>query len=337
MLQANFRNTRAVTDLANTLLKIKQARFGSIDRESNFLVRSASAAMPGAVTLCPAEGRTLSSELDAAHPRSRRAFAVIVLRDEDKAAAQAQFHTPLRLLGARGQGTGVRPHRAATGFVSGQRAAYAEVCDGVTAPDLAGDELDYRRAKDKSDKSLELYKFYVNALYVAMTRAVQNLYLVESDTGIRCCACSACRSATARRGDDTASSKEEWAQEARKLELQGKQEQAEPSATFLQARAGALAGVRRSTTARNARQGLSRARAGQQDQAATVRLRRLLSTSPCWPMAVRATRSSRRGAATSTRLRATLGRKHLRPLLRRSTSRTSCRHATGMASSTALR
>ncbi|MFY8083674.1 MAG: UvrD-helicase domain-containing protein, partial [Rubrivivax sp.] len=37
LLQANYRNTRAVTDLANRLLKIKQARFGSVDRESNFL------------------------------------------------------------------------------------------------------------------------------------------------------------------------------------------------------------------------------------------------------------------------------------------------------------
>ena len=49
--------------------------------------------------------------------------------------------------------------------------------------DLERDELDYRRAKDKSDKSLELYKFYVNALYVAMTRAVESLTLVEADTG----------------------------------------------------------------------------------------------------------------------------------------------------------
>ena len=42
--------------------------------------------------------------------------------------------------------------------------------------------FEYRRARDKGDKSLELYKFYVNALYVAMTRAVESLVLVESDT-----------------------------------------------------------------------------------------------------------------------------------------------------------
>ena len=53
-MQANFRNTRAVTALANRLLKIKQARFGSVDRESNFLVKCASHAA-GEVRLLKAE------------------------------------------------------------------------------------------------------------------------------------------------------------------------------------------------------------------------------------------------------------------------------------------
>ena len=44
ILQTNFRNTQAVTGIANRLLRIKQARFGSVDRESNFLVRCASSA-----------------------------------------------------------------------------------------------------------------------------------------------------------------------------------------------------------------------------------------------------------------------------------------------------
>lgn len=39
VLRANFRNGEQVTRVANTLLKIKHSRFGSIDRESNFLGR----------------------------------------------------------------------------------------------------------------------------------------------------------------------------------------------------------------------------------------------------------------------------------------------------------
>lgn len=50
--------------------------------------------------------------------------------------------------------------------------------------DLGVDELDYCRAKDKADKSLGLCKFYVSALYVAMTRAVQSLTLLVSDPGL---------------------------------------------------------------------------------------------------------------------------------------------------------
>ncbi len=233
VLQANFRNTRAVTQLANTLLQIKQARFGSIDRESNFLVKSASLDA-GDVYLLPAKDAVLR-DLDA-RTRASVNHAVVVLRDEDKAQARSLFHTPLVFSVHEAKGLEY-PHVILYSLVSGQRAAFSEVCDGVTPADLAGDELNYSRAKDKSDKSLELYKFYVNALYVAMTRAVQSLVLVESDTshpllqllGLQVSASTGAGPVTA------ASTKEQWAQEARKLEMQGKQEQAQAIRdTFLQ-------------------------------------------------------------------------------------------------------
>jgi hypothetical protein len=40
ILNANFRNSPQVTQIANRLPHIKHARFGSLDRESNYLVRS---------------------------------------------------------------------------------------------------------------------------------------------------------------------------------------------------------------------------------------------------------------------------------------------------------
>ena len=231
VLQANFRNTQAVTELANTLLKIKQARFGSIDRESNFLVQSTSGE-PGEVMLVQARDAALR-QIDAATHASAR-HAVIVLRDEDKIQARAHFRTPLVFSVHEAKGLEY-PHVVLMGIVSGQRAAYAEVCDGVAPQDLQRDELDYRRAKDKSDKSLELYKFYVNALYVAMTRAVQNLTIVESDTGHPIFRLLGLQAGEASTSATQASTKEEWAQEARKLELQGKQEQARAIRdTFLQ-------------------------------------------------------------------------------------------------------
>ena len=75
-------------------------------------------------------------------------------------------------------------------LVSGNRAVYADLCRDVVAADLEGDELDYRRAKDKADKSLELNKFYVNALYVAMTRAMEDWRLSSPTSGILCCSFS---------------------------------------------------------------------------------------------------------------------------------------------------
>ena len=233
VLQANFRNTLAVTQLANTLLKIKQARFGSIDRESNFLVHSSSSE-PGEVTLIQAKDAVLR-QLDAATRASAR-HAVIVLRDEDKPAARSQFHTPLVFSVHEAKGLEY-PHVILLGIVSGQRSAYAEVCDGVTAQDLERDELDYRRAKDKGDKALELYKFYVNALYVAMTRAVESLTIVESDAGHPLLSLLGLKFGETRVAPAHTSSKEEWAQEARKLELQGKEEQARAIRdTFLQSK-----------------------------------------------------------------------------------------------------
>ena len=44
-------------------------------------------------------------------------------------------------------------------------------------------DLDGGLECDKSDKSPDAYKFYVNALYVAMTRAVKSLVLIEAEPG----------------------------------------------------------------------------------------------------------------------------------------------------------
>ena len=222
VLQANFRNTRAVTDLANRLLKVKQARFGSVDRESNFLVK-ASSGEAGSVTLLAAKDSAVKA-LDAA-PRQSAQHAVIVLRDEDKPAAREQFRTPLVFSVHEAKGLEY-PHVLLINLVSSQRQAYAEVCEGVTAADLAGDALDYRRARDKTDKSLELFKFYVNALYVAITRAVDSLTLVESDATHPLLGLLGLQPGDAAIASARSSSREEWAQEARKLEMQGKEEQA---------------------------------------------------------------------------------------------------------------
>ncbi|MGH8551001.1 MAG: ankyrin repeat domain-containing protein [Methylococcales bacterium] len=224
VLRANFRNSRDATRAANTLLKIKHKRFGSIDRESNFLVQAV-ANEPGAVTVL-ADKDKVKKDLNQKTKTSTR-FAVLVMRDEDKSEARKFFDSPLIFSIHEAKGLeyeNIILYR----FVSDNRLAFSQIADGVTANDIKGDDLEYRRAKDKTDKSLEIYKFFINALYVALTRAVRNVYLIESDSGHPFLQLMQVHS-----GDETvrveakASTLDDWQKEARKLELQGKQEQAD--------------------------------------------------------------------------------------------------------------
>ena len=223
VLQTNFRNAAQVTRVANDLLKIKHARFGSVDRESNFLVNAVSS-QAGSVTFLPDDPR-VKKHLDE-QTRLSTEYAVLVLRDEDKAEARRAFGTPLVFSVHEAKGLEY-PNIILHNFVSGQRQTYADITQGVTSADLQKGELDYRRARDKSDKSLEIYKFYVNALYVAVTRAVERVILLESDTRHPLLTLlNVPLGNEAEQLNVRQATLDDWEREARKLELQGKKEQA---------------------------------------------------------------------------------------------------------------
>jgi hypothetical protein len=223
VLTSNFRNGQEATRVANQLLKIKQCRFGSIDRESNFLVQSVGSAT-GQVALTP-DKEAIKKELDQKIRQSTQ-FAVLVMRDEDKAEARKYFGTPLLFSIHEAKGLEYE-NIVLYRFISDHRAPFTEITQGVDKADLVPDTLEYRRAKDKSDKSMEVYKFFINALYVALTRAIKNLYIIESDTAHPLFDLLDLTVAGSMKIDAKQSSQEDWQKEARKLELQGKQEQAE--------------------------------------------------------------------------------------------------------------
>jgi len=224
VLEVNYRSSRAVCRVANDLLKIKNARFGSIDRESTALVRAAGDREGKLIGLVNKDG--VVRELDR-RTRGSANVAVIVLTDAQKADARRRFGTPLVFSVHEAKGLEYESV-ILYDIVSTERGRFREVSEGVTAADLEATELEYSRAKDKADKSLEVYKFFVNALYVALTRAVDTVYLIETDTahpllgllGVRC-------GESVADVDVKASSAEEWQKEAQRLELQGKAEQAE--------------------------------------------------------------------------------------------------------------
>ncbi len=224
ILNNNYRNSAEVTEVANRILKLKNARFGSIDRESNYLVRS-SAHQQGTVLLL-ADAAAITRELNQKTRQSTR-FAVIVMHPDQKEAAKAHFQTPLIFSIQEAKGLEY-DNIILYNFTSGDEERFREISRGVSGEDLAGTDLSYARTRDKSDKSLEIYKFYINALYVAVTRAVGHIYLVEAKPEQRLFELLGLKLwdnplDLAEQG----SSLEEWRQEARKLELQGKQEQAE--------------------------------------------------------------------------------------------------------------
>lgn len=223
ILQSNFRNSAAVTGLANRLLRIKQKRFGSIDRESNYLMNSVPDKAGEIVFVRDTD--KAKRELNQKTRRSTK-FAVLVMRDKDKAAARQFFDTPLLFSIQEAKGLEYE-NVILMNFISNERASFMDIIRGVSEEDIGAD-LEYRRARDKTDKSLEVYKFFINSLYVAVTRAVQKLYLIEGDTSH-----PLIRMLGMQNAQETAavevkqSSIEEWQAEAHRLELQGRQEQAD--------------------------------------------------------------------------------------------------------------
>lgn len=226
LLCANYRNAPAVTALANRILRLKNQRFGSVDRESTMLSRSIVEG-GGGVRLLAANDPAVR-ELDARTHRSAR-VAVVVLREEDKAAARAVFRTPLLFSVQEAKGLEYETV-IAFGLIGAADREYRLIAEGVRPEDLADDrELEYARARDKSDKTAEALKFYINALYVTVTRAVRHVALIEARVDHPLLALlgitAADRPAEEIRAQ--ASSDEEWRREARRLEMQGREEQAE--------------------------------------------------------------------------------------------------------------
>lgn len=224
ILTANYRNSPLITDVANRILKLKHARFGSVDKESNFLVQSIGE-QAGQLQLL-ADNEKVRQQLDSSTARSTK-FAVLVMHPEQKAQAERIFSTPLVFSIQEAKGLEY-DSIILFNFVHHEQQIFNDIAKGVQASDLDIDELKFSRAKSKTDKSLETYKFYINALYVAVTRSVSNLYIVESELKHPLMSLLDLSRFT---GDfnlkKQESSLEEWQQEAHKLELQGKQDQAD--------------------------------------------------------------------------------------------------------------
>lgn len=222
ILHKSYRNAIAIIDLANKILKCKQERFGSIDQESNYLIEHHSTE-PGEI-YCILHSSNILAELNNKTRKSTK-FAVIVLREQQKEEAKLYFNTPLVFSIYEAKGLEYE-NVILYNLITAEAKNFAEISKGICSKDLEGD-LIYKRTKDKTDHSLDVYKFYINALYVAVTRAIRNIYFIEKEPHPLLELLALQPTTELRSINIQESSIADWQKEMHRLELQGKQLQVE--------------------------------------------------------------------------------------------------------------
>lgn len=220
ILTANYRNTPEVTELANRVLKFKNYYFGSVDKESHYLIKSTSE-KHGTVT-CLQDKVDIIKEVNIKTSKSTN-YAILVLHEHHKDKARELFRSPLIFTVQEAKGLEY-DNIIIYNFVSNEQ-NYTDITKGADRSFLDAD-FKYARIKDKTDKSLEIYKFYINSLYVAITRAVCNVYIIESNPSHKFLRLLEINEIQEINIDATESSREDWQKEANKLIMQGKDEQA---------------------------------------------------------------------------------------------------------------
>ena len=220
ILTKNYRNTPQVTELANRVLKFKNYRFGSIDKESHYLVKSTSKLI-GSVS-CIKIDKKILNDMNQKTGQSTH-YAILVLQESDKITAKKLFDTPLIFTVQEAKGLEY-DNVILYNFVSGEE-KYQQISKDVDKHYLQ-EEFNYARAKNKADKSLEVFKFYINALYVAITRSIKCVYLLEDNPEHRFLKLLDINEIKEIHLTADISSKEDWQKEASRLKEQGKKEQA---------------------------------------------------------------------------------------------------------------
>lgn len=224
VLATNYRNTPEVTKIANQLLLVKNARFGSIDKESSYLITSNSK-HEGIVEFLE-NSTAVRTDLNTKTKNSIK-FAILVLRTEDKSEAQRYFQSPLVFSIQEAKGLEYE-NIILYDMISSNESAFREIANGVSKEDITESAFNFSRSKDKKDKSLDEYKFYINSLYVGITRAVKNLYIIETNKKHHLLSLLDLTNFQQKSAlKEQLSTKEDWQKEASKLEKQGKNEQAE--------------------------------------------------------------------------------------------------------------
>jgi len=223
VLQENYRNSKNITKVANDLLKIKQLQFGSIDKESNYLIKTKSA-LKGNVHFYEATPKNIQ-EINAETQNSRK-VAVIVFDEISKKEIKQEFKTALVYTVQEVKGLEYE-EVILVNLVSNYMQAFNEVSKGIQNDDLSADLKYNRLGKKDRENRLESYKIYINSLYVALTRGINKLYILEKNNHRIFELLNVVQEEKKEKIIVEQSSREEWEEEAQKLEKLGKVEQVE--------------------------------------------------------------------------------------------------------------
>lgn len=218
ILRENYRNSKSITKISNKLLKIKQLRFGSIDKESNYLIETISKKAGEIFFWSNGE---MEKELNE-KKKDDVSFAVIVFDEKAKQEAIDIFQTPLVFTVQEAKGLEYK-NVILFNFISNESKKFFEIISNIEKLDLEK-ELEYSRPKDKTDRELDIYKIYINSLYVAFTRGIENLYIVEKKEHKIWELLDIVESKKAI-FEKTSSENKEWIKEAKRLEKFGRVEQ----------------------------------------------------------------------------------------------------------------
>lgn len=222
ILEENYRNSKNITKVANNLLKIKQLQFGSIDKESNYLIETKSS-LEGHVHFYEATAKNIK-EINEETQNSRK-VAVIVFDEISKIEIKKDFKTALIYTVQEIKGLEY-DEIILVNFVSNNNQAFNEIIRDINKNDLTTNLKYNRSGKKDNENRLESYKIYINSLYVALTRGVKKLYILEKNNH----KIFELLNVVQEEKEEIIveqSSNEEWEEEALKLEKLGKVEQVE--------------------------------------------------------------------------------------------------------------
>uniref|UniRef100_UPI002FCFFDB5 3'-5' exonuclease n=1 Tax=Wolbachia endosymbiont of Pentidionis agamae TaxID=3110435 RepID=UPI002FCFFDB5 len=189
-IEENYRNSKQVIECDNRVLHLKNYCFASEDKmieEEKFFMKSDTENIGNVCFI----GNNREQELANKLPNSIN-WAILVLDDNSKEDARKLFKkTPLifNIHEAKGlEFENVILYK----FMSNK--AYNDIwnmlCQGKDKEEIKSTinkvrnlynekNINISRFKNKEDKTFENYKFYINSLYIGVTRAINDLYIID--------------------------------------------------------------------------------------------------------------------------------------------------------------